>query len=698
IHGCAFSDMAVHLWPQAALFSAISTTFLIETSGMLKQDPNDISAAALVVISQALVAISTGNSSANPLASTPPEQGNASDFVPSRVAVIVNTLWYMSLSLSIATAFLAMLAKDWCYSFSARRTGHPRDQAHRRQRKWKLIERLGTAYGLAAPLILLGYALIVLIFLSAGLFLTLDRYLTNVFVKTMREVLEGCVSCLSAAAGLLAVIAHPIYILCSGIHACVNHVIQRLELTEDLTTSLALGWLLQHCETASAVDIALQAIAGASRDIPKEPLLSSHATEQIMRRIVSHNSSEDKSMHDLYTRSLGFLGFKSSPNSTGEKDGTAGDVNVMVWDLKSRNEREVADLIKDGSFIPTDDNLDAIKIGNSVASQSLPFLMGEAKNTTAILNPIIDLLSRHSDSKDNELHPAAVQSLANAAALYTALSTTPESPSSLAMLCMKYCERLIRKQPDDGSSGISYNLETCGSSESPHSFETAAVFILRTRVLHAIRILVESNAEATLFQKITSSIGGMSEFFHNTAQLWLLLDRVGDSATDDQRRWKLLIENNLEDNLKLQSKGFDPMRRTGNNTLKSSSRNGSRSNRPRDILRKVEGGDSLKKHQRAYTARIIQRILKTRGSQGNEDLDALIEEDFRELPPRFQRFLPILAPLPPSRETSQVSLETQIEAASAGDMTAEPAAIGTGTGHVSVTMLHPPGTPESGDH
>ncbi|CAE6454729.1 unnamed protein product [Rhizoctonia solani] len=77
----------------AALFSAISTTFLIETSGMLKQDPNDISAAALVVISQALVAISTGNSSANPLASTPPEQGNASDFVPSRVAVIVNTLW-----------------------------------------------------------------------------------------------------------------------------------------------------------------------------------------------------------------------------------------------------------------------------------------------------------------------------------------------------------------------------------------------------------------------------------------------------------------------------------------------------------------------------------------------------------------------------------------------------------------------------
>ncbi|KAH7319546.1 hypothetical protein B0J17DRAFT_583709, partial [Rhizoctonia solani] len=61
--------------------------------------------------------------------------------VPPQFAVIANDLWYTSLSLSIATAFLAMLAKDWCYSFSTGRTGHPQDQALRRQRKWKLIER-----------------------------------------------------------------------------------------------------------------------------------------------------------------------------------------------------------------------------------------------------------------------------------------------------------------------------------------------------------------------------------------------------------------------------------------------------------------------------------------------------------------------------------------------------------------------------
>ncbi|CAE6448932.1 unnamed protein product [Rhizoctonia solani] len=125
----------------AALFSAISTTFLIDSSGMLKQDPNDVSAAALMVISQALVTIATHNYTTGPSAIPLPVQSNAPDFVPSKNAVIVNTLWYLSLSLSIATAFLAMLAKDWCHSFSANRTGQPRTQALRRQRKWKLIER-----------------------------------------------------------------------------------------------------------------------------------------------------------------------------------------------------------------------------------------------------------------------------------------------------------------------------------------------------------------------------------------------------------------------------------------------------------------------------------------------------------------------------------------------------------------------------
>jgi hypothetical protein len=112
--------------------------FLIESSDMLKQDPNDVSAAALVVISQALVAL-TGNSSADLLTLSLPDQSSA-PFMPPHRAVVVNTLWYLSLATSIATSFLAMLAKDWCHSFATGRAGHPWKQAQRRQRKWMMIE------------------------------------------------------------------------------------------------------------------------------------------------------------------------------------------------------------------------------------------------------------------------------------------------------------------------------------------------------------------------------------------------------------------------------------------------------------------------------------------------------------------------------------------------------------------------------
>ncbi|QRW18575.1 hypothetical protein RhiXN_03499 [Rhizoctonia solani] len=44
----------------AALFSAVLTAFLIESSNMLKQDPN-VSAATLVVMSQALVVLRVVN-------------------------------------------------------------------------------------------------------------------------------------------------------------------------------------------------------------------------------------------------------------------------------------------------------------------------------------------------------------------------------------------------------------------------------------------------------------------------------------------------------------------------------------------------------------------------------------------------------------------------------------------------------------
>ncbi|KAG8695237.1 hypothetical protein FRC11_001640, partial [Ceratobasidium sp. 423] len=118
--------------------------------------------------------------------------------------------------------------------------------------------------------------------------------------------------------------------------------LKRYELTDELTASLALSWLIQHCETPSAVDAALQSIAGASRKIPVEPLQFSQAAVQIQKRMFSNeNNDEERPSTELYKRGLQFLGLSSESQSCSdsEPNGITGDVEVQVWYLKSENER-----------------------------------------------------------------------------------------------------------------------------------------------------------------------------------------------------------------------------------------------------------------------------------------------------------------------------------------------------------------------
>ncbi|KAG8789791.1 hypothetical protein FRC12_013214 [Ceratobasidium sp. 428] len=122
---------------QAALFSAVSTAFLIESLGDLKPDPAESSAKTLRLMSQTLAAIANGQTV------TPPGPDALDDppFSPSKTAVVVNLLWLLSLSLSIAVSLVAMLAKEWCYKFMSGRVGPAYEQARRRQLKWNGMER-----------------------------------------------------------------------------------------------------------------------------------------------------------------------------------------------------------------------------------------------------------------------------------------------------------------------------------------------------------------------------------------------------------------------------------------------------------------------------------------------------------------------------------------------------------------------------
>ncbi|KAF8600626.1 hypothetical protein BDV93DRAFT_404448, partial [Ceratobasidium sp. AG-I] len=122
---------------QAALFSAISTAFVIESAKGLQPDPTEASARSLLLISQTLLAMSGNNQSMSPLSAASKDAG----FIPSASTICVNVLWFLSLSLSVAVSLVAMLAKEWCYSYMSGRTGHPCQQARRRQQRWDGLVR-----------------------------------------------------------------------------------------------------------------------------------------------------------------------------------------------------------------------------------------------------------------------------------------------------------------------------------------------------------------------------------------------------------------------------------------------------------------------------------------------------------------------------------------------------------------------------
>ncbi|CEL63370.1 hypothetical protein RSOLAG1IB_10706 [Rhizoctonia solani AG-1 IB] len=527
--------------------------FLIESSGMLKQDPNDVSAAALVVISHALVALA-GNSSADLSTLSLPDQ-SASPFKPPHNAVVVNTLWYLSLATSIATSFLAMLAKDWCHSFATGRAGHPWNQAQRRQRKWMMIENwkmqelivvLPSLIHLSLLLFAIGLCLYVwdlntttaipVICIAGAAF---GFYVWSSIVASMvehfpyttivSEVLRSEALCgpfrvlvehLEISLRLLANLVLRLFFYIPyylGSAACFpiavvdillgrrfwksdsyryhssekfrkwywntayvsinldfynllrepgrNWIADTWKLlikllfkthTDNNTDSYSLHWLIKHCETPSSVAVALQAIAGATGKIPKGPLQDCQSSAKILQRLVSSPSGSQTVQDALrYARALQFLSSGSTSHTEKQWEDRKEDAAAMVWELKLQHERNLVKTIGDGTFVATEQNLEALRIGNSASSHTLRLLQGDSQDAKDTMIAITDQLSNHALSGYRPLHPAAVQSLLNAASLLESCSAIPLSSQQTLQLCIDSCSRLKDDADPKGAAASS---------------------------------------------------------------------------------------------------------------------------------------------------------------------------------------------------------------------------------------------------
>ncbi|CAE6350536.1 unnamed protein product, partial [Rhizoctonia solani] len=389
----------------AALFAAVATAFLIESSKQLQPDPSQASTEALYLISQTLLVIASNNRTLQP--DTLPSVNSTLLFQPTQHAIVINTLWYLSLSLSIAASLMAMFAKDWCHSFITSRHGDPWLQARRRQQKWNMIE----CWKMQELLLVLPSLIhLSLLLFAVGL---------CIYVHDLNSTVAIPVIVVTIAGGAF-------YIVSSAM-AFINELF-------PYTTILS--------KVLSSVAIALQAIAGANANLPRPPLQECQATLHILRRLVSYKLEklEDFSFVQtaLYSRALRFLG---------DQVGDTGEIGVMIWDLQVENEKQVVKLIAQEKFDPSNQNIQALRIGSSAASTSLQLLNEATIDWSARLDTLHVLLSDHL-AGSRPLHCAAVTSLIHAAGLFYSCSGADVATQRRSLL--NNCVQLLHHRKSNG--------------------------------------------------------------------------------------------------------------------------------------------------------------------------------------------------------------------------------------------------------
>ncbi|KAK0474764.1 hypothetical protein IW261DRAFT_523944 [Armillaria novae-zelandiae] len=114
----------------AGLFSAVVTTFVSQTYQSLQVNYAAMSASLLYESVLVQRAIANG-SSVDSIATSPLNPTIA--FVPATTDVWVNGLWFTSLFLSLTTALVAVLVKQWLHHYVALPSGTPRDRSLTRQ-------------------------------------------------------------------------------------------------------------------------------------------------------------------------------------------------------------------------------------------------------------------------------------------------------------------------------------------------------------------------------------------------------------------------------------------------------------------------------------------------------------------------------------------------------------------------------------
>ncbi|KAJ7586288.1 hypothetical protein C8J56DRAFT_760997, partial [Mycena floridula] len=160
----SFRDTIDALLVFAALFSGVVTTLLVQTSQAFQPDYACIT--TLLLIEQIQLLRAAGNTSA---INAVPSSLDGQQAAGTKTDIWINGLFIASLSLSLATALLSVLIKQWLQAYSAVTQGSAMERALIRQfritglENWKVPEIIGVL-----PLIL--HASLAAFFIGLALF------------------------------------------------------------------------------------------------------------------------------------------------------------------------------------------------------------------------------------------------------------------------------------------------------------------------------------------------------------------------------------------------------------------------------------------------------------------------------------------------------------------------------------------------
>ncbi|CAE6506280.1 unnamed protein product [Rhizoctonia solani] len=430
----------------AALFSAISTTFVLESSKLLQEDPADSTAETLETISQTLLLIAHGNQSLGSR-STVMEALQDEEYSPNWVAVSINILWFLSLALSVAASLIAMLAKEWCYLFMAGRTGQPCLQARRRQQRWDAMVK----WKMPELLMFLPSLMHMSLFLFAvGLSIYLWDMHFGVALPVVLVTL-GVMSVYSASSILPFFYEFCPYTTATsrfikGIYDTFIHTASNNGssiIPQDIITSRALRWLIETCEDPRSVDIALQAIAGAEETLPLEPLKECSAPLMLSRRLTAGSAhtktSEFKQVFQLYARALSCLQ-PAAATAAEAKPRTCDpeELWIKVRKLQNSTERELDAHLTNQELDLTEDNLLALQIGTSALSHCLQALdITPQIRSYELINSAVEFLE---ETDPDVLHGAARLSFITGTQMLISCSLIHCDPPKAARFVLRLME------------------------------------------------------------------------------------------------------------------------------------------------------------------------------------------------------------------------------------------------------------------